>query len=107
MRSPAWEGFEGAVGGVEGGGSVGFGSGMAALTGLFMAVLRAGDVLVLPSDGYYEARALAGEHLAPLGVRVRTVPTAAVHEADLTGARLVLLETPANPALDLCDLAAR
>ncbi|MDQ1652174.1 MAG: cystathionine gamma-lyase [Cryptosporangiaceae bacterium] len=106
MTNPTWEAFERAVGELEGGETVVFSSGMAAVTGLFLAILRAGDVLVLPSDGYYEARALAREHLSPLGVEVREVPTAGPHGGALTGARLVLLETPANPGLDVCDIAA-
>ena len=83
-----------------------FASGMAAIG----AVLRlaAGDgALVLPSDGYYLTRSLAHDELAPLGVEVREVPTAGPWPAGgLDGAALVLLETPSNPGLDVCDIAA-
>ena len=37
--------------------------------------------------------------------RVRLVPTAGPYP-DFAGVRLVLLETPANPGLDVCDIAA-
>jgi cystathionine gamma-lyase len=40
-----------------------------------------------------------------LGVSVRLVPTAGPYPS-LDGVRLVLVETPANPGLDVCDLAA-
>ena len=62
--------------------------------------LRPGPV-VLPSDGYYVIRALAAARTHD----VREVPTAGPWP-DLAGAGLVLLETPANPGLDVCDIAA-
>jgi cystathionine gamma-lyase len=65
---------------------------------------------VLPSDGYYTTRLLAREELERFGVRVEYVPTpeieAVAARGDLDGARLVLLETPSNPQLDVCDIAA-
>jgi cystathionine gamma-lyase len=60
---------------------------------------------VLPSDGYYATRALATTALAALGVTVDLVPTAGPYP-DLDGVRLLLLETPANPSLDVCDVSA-
>jgi cystathionine gamma-lyase len=63
--------------------------------------------VVLPSDGYYLARTLALDELAPLGVAVREAPTAGPWPAGvLDGAALVLLETPSNPGLDVADIAA-
>jgi cystathionine gamma-lyase len=68
---------------------------------------RPGAVLVLPSDGYYLTRALAASELVPLGVEVREVPTAGPWPDDLLdGATLVMVETPSNPGLDVCDLRA-
>jgi len=61
---------------------------------------------VLPSDGYYEVRTLAREYLAGFGVTIREVPTAGPYDGVFDGAALVLVETPANPGLDVCDLAA-
>lgn len=108
---PGWTGLEAALAELEGGGAgadtraVVTGSGMAAITVGLRAVLRAGDLLVLPSDGYYQVRAYAAERLAPMGVRVREVPTPDMVDA-VAGARLVLAETPSNPGLDVVDLAA-
>jgi cystathionine gamma-lyase len=102
--NPTWRALETAIGELDGGDCVVFGSGMAAIA----AVLRIGarrGALVLPSDGYYQARALAHGELAPLGVDVREVPTAGALPA-LDGAGLVLAETPSNPGLDVCDIAA-
>lgn len=81
------------------------GAGMAAVAVLLRTVLRAGDVLVVPSDGYYQVRAYARETLAPFGVEVREVPTRETAQ-HVAGARLVVAETPSNPELDVVDLAA-
>ena len=63
--------------------------------------------MVLPSDGYYLARRFVHERLSTLGVTAREVPTAGpLTGADVAGAALLLLESPSNPALDVCDLAA-
>jgi len=61
---------------------------------------------VLPSDGYYLARLLAAEELAPLGVEIREVATVGDWAAALPGASLVVLETPSNPGLEVCDIRA-
>jgi cystathionine gamma-lyase len=93
------------VGELEGGDCLVFATGMAAVSAALFALVRAGDRIVLPADGYYQTRAAAREHLAPLGVRVDLAPTAGPYP-DLAGARLVVVETPANPGLDVCDIAA-
>jgi cystathionine gamma-lyase len=53
---------------------------------------------------------LAEQELARFGITVRYVPTpeveAAAARGDLDGAGLVMLETPSNPQLDVCDIAA-
>jgi cystathionine gamma-lyase len=83
---------------------------MAAISAAVLAVAGAGDRVVLPSDGYYTTRLLADAELERLGLRVEYLPTlgieAAAARGDLEGARLVLLETPSNPQLDVCDIAA-
>jgi cystathionine gamma-lyase len=103
--NPTWARYEEALGTLEGGTTVCFPSGMAAVTAVLLE-LRPGEVLVVPSDGYPGVRELAREHLAPRGVQVRVVPTdeRAVRGA-LPGASLVWVESPSNPRLDLLDLA--
>jgi cystathionine gamma-lyase len=105
--NPTWRRFELALAELEGGPAVVFGSGMAAVSAVLGSVLRPGDVVVMPTDGYYAARTLATEYLASIGVEVRLAPTAEVGEGRLLdGARLVCVETPGNPGLDVCDIAA-
>jgi cystathionine gamma-lyase len=104
--NPTWRALEAALGELDGGHAVLFASGMAAISALLRLHARPGRALVLPVDGYYLARELATEELAPLGVEVRQVPTAGPWPASvLDGATLVLLETPSNPGLDVCDIA--
>ncbi|WP_163510483.1 cystathionine gamma-lyase [Fodinicola acaciae] len=105
ISHPSIRHFETALAGLEGGPVVAFATGMAAVSAVLLESLRPGDAVVLPSDGYYTTRQLAADYLAPRGVEVREVPTAADHSAAVDGARLVLLETPSNPGLDVCDIA--
>lgn len=105
--NPSWTALEAALGELDGGRAVTFSSGMAAVTAVLATLLRSGDVLVACGDGYPGVRLIARERLAPMGVEVRFVPTdtAAVARA-AAGARLVWVETPANPRLDVCDVRA-
>jgi len=105
--NPTWSRYEEAIGELEGGPAVLFASGAAAVTAVLLTVLRPGDVLVAPSDAYPAVRQIATGHLEPRGVEVRLVPTAGEHLVNtLTGARLLWLETPTNPGLDVCDVRA-
>ena len=84
-----------------------FASGMAAISAVFSAVLRPGDIAVMPTNSYYTARQLMREYFADIGVTLRFAPTANDAQGDLLeGARLLWLESPSNPTMDLCDIAA-
>ncbi len=83
-----------------------FASGMAACTAVFGAVLRPGDVVVLPSNAYYTARILLQEYFSKMGIVLRMAPTAGNAQAGLLeGARLLWLESPSNPGMEICDIA--
>ncbi len=99
-----WRALEAAIGGLEGGECVTFASGMAAISAVLLSVLRPGDTVVVPADGYYKTRAFASSHLTERGVTVLEAPTAGPYPA-LETVRLLLIETPANPGLDVCDIA--
>ncbi|WP_394616127.1 cystathionine gamma-lyase [Lentzea sp. JNUCC 0626] len=99
--NPTWRALETALGSLEGGETVVFPSGMAAISTLLRTVLSTGDTLVLPSDGYFLSRKFVSE----MDVNVVEVPTVGPYPS-FEGVRLVLLETPSNPGLDVCDIAA-
>ncbi|MFI5888897.1 cystathionine gamma-lyase [Actinoplanes sp. NPDC051513] len=100
---PTRRALEDAIGQLEGAPTLVFASGQAAITALLLSVLRPGDTVALPADGYFTVRAFAEGTLRDLGVSSLTVPTAGPYP-DFSGVRLVLLETPANPGLDVCDI---
>jgi cystathionine gamma-lyase len=103
--NPTWTLLEDALGELEGGEAVVFGSGMAAISAVMLTTLRPGTVVAVPADGYYRTRTLARDLLAGFGVGVRELPTGAPAGDDLAGASLLWLETPSNPGLEVCDIA--
>lgn len=103
--NPTFRSLEAAIGELEGGQCVSFSSGMAAVCAVLLTVLRPGDRLVLPSDGYYGVRELARDTVAPLGISLIEVATAGPYPS-FDGVRMVLLESPSNPGLEVCDIAA-
>jgi cystathionine gamma-lyase len=102
--NPTWSAYERALTELEGGPSLVFSSGMAAVAAVLAATLRPGDVVVLPSDGYYTVRVLAEGYLAEMGVQVRLAAAGEAQLDVLEAARLLWLESPTNPGLDVCDL---
>lgn len=103
--NPTRRALEAAIGELEGGRVLAFASGQAAITGLLLSTLRAGDTVMLPADGYFPVRAFAESTLRGLNVTPVLAPTAGPYPS-FEGVRLVLLETPANPGLDVADIAA-
>lgn len=101
-----WDAVEEMLSHLEGAPAVAFPSGMAAIAAVFFSQLKAGDRVLLPADGYYTTRVLAERFLKPFGVAFDLRPTAAYLDGGFDGYRLAFLETPANPGLDLCDIAA-
>ncbi|CAN5466843.1 cystathionine gamma-lyase [soil metagenome] len=103
--NPTWRQAEAALAGLEGAGSaLVFGSGMAAVTAALRVLAKPGGILVVPADGYYQVRAYASEYLEPLGITVLEARCEDMYEA-ADDADVVLAETPANPGLDVVDLA--
>jgi cystathionine gamma-lyase len=105
FHNPTWSAWENALGELEGGQSIAFASGMAAVAAVFGVCLKPGDVVVLPTDAYYTVRTVAASWLKKIGVETRLV---SMRDGDLghalEGARLLWLETPSNPLLDVADI---
>ncbi|ANZ17433.1 cystathionine gamma-lyase [Streptomyces noursei] len=124
-NNPTWTRLEAAIGELESpdepAHTVAFASGMAAITAVLFSQLRAGDAVVLPGDGYQLLPAVR-TRLESYGIEVRTArpstddrastsapytPVARAHDAPpdvLDGARLLWIETPSNPGLDVHDI---
>ncbi|HEV7363146.1 MAG TPA: cystathionine gamma-lyase [Solirubrobacteraceae bacterium] len=104
--NPTWTNYEAALGELEGGEAVVFASGMAAVTAVLYA-LGEGGPIVVPDDGYFMTRRVAARLGAAAGVEVRRAPTDTTGAVEAAaGARLVIVETPSNPGLDVCDVSA-
>lgn len=108
-ENPTWTLLEQAIGGLEAPGAddvetLAFASGMAAISSVLFSQLRAGDAVVLPSDGY-QVLPLVRAQLEAYGIEVRTAPTGGDAQLEvLDGAKLLWIESPSNPGLDVCDI---
>jgi cystathionine gamma-synthase len=85
-----------------------FASGMTAWTVLCLSELAPGDAVAVPAVGYYGYDTLGETLLERWGVELRHYrPEDANAFADAArGARIALIETPANPTLAIIDIAA-
>ena len=86
-----------------------FASGMAATSATLLALLSAGDAILLCDTIYGETTRLCREVLARLGIEVVNVPLARLREAAAAPpprAKLLWFETPTNPTLRVVDVPA-
>lgn len=89
--------------------AVAFGTGLGAETALFLALLKAGDHLVVGDAIYGGTTRLVRQILSDLGITATFVdPTdvRAVEAAITPRTKLVFIETPSNPTLRLTDITA-
>ena len=101
----SWQALEDAIGALEGGTAVAFGSGMGAAAAILELVPTGAHVLV-PTDSYAGVRALLADGAAIGRWKVTAVDitdTAATKEA-AWAADLLWLESPTNPLMDIADL---
>ncbi len=106
VDNPTWVHLEHVLSHLENAPCLSFPSGMAAISAALFATVKAGSRLLIPSDGYYVTRLLAGRFLSNLGVSVVERPTTAFAEGGFEGFDVVFLESPSNPGLDMLDLSA-
>lgn len=103
--TPGWEALEEIIGGLEGGSSVAFASGMAGIAALFDQ-LPAGAQVALPDDCYQGVTGLAnaGQRRGRWTVRRIAVADTAGWIRACAEADLLWLESPSNPLLAVADL---
>ncbi len=93
---------------IEGGeDAVLFSSGMAAIVGVLMAKLSAGDEVIFFDECYHRSREFCSQHLSRFGVVTRQVKACdydAMEAAINDRTRLLISESPTNPHLSVVDL---
>src|SRR4029077_2836908 len=107
--NPNQQQFETALAELESGAAaLAFSSGMAAITALLDS-LPSGTHIVYPQDCYAGLRVLVTEFLPQRGVSATAVDIGdvdAVRAAMTPKTRMLWLETPSNPQMRICDIAA-
>ena len=103
----SWSALEAAIGELEGGATLSFSSGMAAVSAVF-SILPIGAPVVASNQGYSGVRGLLNQFHASGRLEVRFVEITNTEEVinAMKGAALVWLESPTNPCLDVADLPA-
>jgi methionine-gamma-lyase len=109
IKNPTIRALEDSVAALENGaGGVATGSGLGAISSLYMAVLEQGAHMVSTASVYGPSRGLIENHFSRFGVDASFVDTSCL--GDLSNAirpdtRLVYIETPSNPAMQVTDIA--
>jgi cystathionine gamma-synthase len=106
--NPTRAALERALGALEGGVATAFASGMAATHALITCVCEAGAHVVLPADLYGGTYRLVDKVLARWGLRYTMVDQTdldALAAAVCDDTKLIWVETPTNPLLNVVDVA--
>jgi len=104
FAQPTWASLETGLAELEGGETIIFPSGMSAASAILTSLVKSGDTILLPSDGYAPVRYYTEKYLVRFGVVLKTIATADIDNFDFKGIALALLETPSNPMLDTFDI---
>lgn len=101
----SWTALESAISELEGGQTLSFSSGMAAISAVF-SILPIGAPVVASNQGYSGTMGLLNQHHASGRLDVRFVDVTNTEEviSAMKGAALLWLESPTNPCLDIADL---
>ena len=86
-----------------------FASGLAAENAVLQAYLRPGDEIVLPRDVYGGTYRILNKVFQPIGVKIRQIETANLKQVESTvneKTKIVWIESPTNPRLQINDIAA-
>ena len=82
-----------------------FGSGLAAVAAALWAAVGPGETVLVQQGTYFGAWDLLAQMFEPIGVTVRRLPVDQLVEPEqLRGAKLVWVETPGNPGLEIADV---
>jgi methionine-gamma-lyase len=110
IGNPTVRALEDCIAALEGGvGAVATSSGMGAVTTAYLALLGSGAHVVSTASVYGPSRTLMEQHLARFGVQATYLDTsdlAQVQRALRPETRLIYVETPSNPMMQITDLRA-
>lgn len=110
LGNPTVQALEACVAELESGcGAVATATGMAAVSTALLALVRQGDHIVMTHPVYGPSRGLVDKYLSRFGIAatyVAAADAAAIKAAIRPETRLVYIETPANPTVDLVDMEA-
>jgi len=100
-----WSALEGAISAIEGGSTLIFSSGMAAISAVF-ALLPHNSIIVASRNGYTGTMYLLQKLESDNNCEIRYVDISNTDEvlAALHGANFLWMESPTNPALEVADL---
>jgi cystathionine gamma-synthase len=108
--NPTWEPLEEIVGSLEAGRAIAFGSGMAAIAATFEVLLAHSTASVptvaAPGVHYSGSRLLLAELARRGRINLRSYRAESGDLGALDVADIVLVETPANPTMEITDIAA-
>ncbi|HHN48182.1 MAG TPA: PLP-dependent transferase [Bacteroidales bacterium] len=90
-------------------GGIAVGSGMAAVNTIYFGLLNQGDHIVSSAAVYGPSRVVMEQHYSRFGVEatyVNTSDTKAIRQAIRPNTRMLFIETPANPTIEISDIKA-
>lgn len=110
IGNPTIHALETLVADLEGGAEgIATSSGMAAVNTLYMALLSQGDHMISSEAVYGPSRVVMEQHWARFGVEstyVNTADISAIKAAFKPNTKMLFIETPANPTIEITDLKA-
>lgn len=110
IGNPTIEALEHQIALLEGGyDAIATSSGMAAVSTIYMALLSQGDHVISSAAIYGPSRGLMENHLSRFGVSstyIDTTDLALIRSSIKPNTKMLFIETPANPTMDIADLKA-
>jgi methionine-gamma-lyase len=110
LGNPTINALERSLAQLEGGfGGIGTSSGMGAINTVYMALLSKGDHIVSSDAVYGPSRIIMEEHYSRFGVESTYVTTSNIDnikKAIKPNTKVLYIETPANPTIEITDLKA-
>lgn len=108
INNPTIDALERQVAVLENGyGGVALSSGMAAVNTIYMTLLRQGDHMISTAAVYGPSRIVMEKHYSKFGIDSSYVDTRdieAIRKAIRPETRLIFIESPSNPTMDITDL---